>query len=86
MLCKVDITYFGLLLLCGIDDGRAAHFSDLAAFSVERPAADLIPKHIFDKQDAAIKPEHQFVKEFNILQQVIIRVAGQRGERKSTLV
>ncbi|TNN83465.1 hypothetical protein EYF80_006446 [Liparis tanakae] len=65
------------------DDGSAAHFSNLAAFPIERPTADLIPKHIFDKQDAAIKSEHEFVKQFNVLQQVIIGVAVHRGDTMS---
>lgn len=75
--------YFGLLLLCGVDNGSAAYFSNLAAFPIERPTADLIPKHIFDKQDPAIKSEHEFVKQFNVLQQVIIGVAVHRGETMS---
>lgn len=70
--------YFGLLLLCSIDDGGAAYFSNLAAFTIERPTADLISKHIFDKQDPAIKSQHKFVKQFNVLQQVVIRVTVHR--------
>lgn len=68
--------YFGLLFLCCVDDGGAAHFCNLAAFPVEGPTADLVPQHVFDEQDAAVKAEHQFVKQLNVLQQVIIRIAG----------
>lgn len=69
-------TYFGLLLLCGIDNRSTAHFGNFAAFAIERPAADFIPKHVFDEEDAPIKPQHQLVKQFDVLQQVIIWVAG----------
>lgn len=82
--CTHYHAYFGLLLLCGVDDGSAAYFSDLASFSVERPTADLIPEHVFDKQDAAIKSQHEFVKQFDVLQQVIVRVAERERQRLST--
>lgn len=47
--------YFGLLLLCGVDDGGAADLGNLTTFTVEGPTADLIPQHVFHKQHAAIK-------------------------------
>lgn len=58
-LWKLD---FGLFLLCSIDNGSAAHFSDFATFAVEGPAADLVPEHVFDEQDASIEPQYQFVE------------------------
>lgn len=85
--CFKDLcdTHFGLLLLCGVNNGRAAHFSDLAAFTIERPTADFISKHIFDKQDAAVKSQDKFVKQFNVLQQVVVRVAGHGGRQRGAI-
>lgn len=71
-------TYFGLLLLGGIHNRSTAHFCYFAAFPIKRPAADFIPQHVFDKEDTAIKPKHQLVKQFDVLQQVVIRVAGHK--------
>ncbi len=74
--------YLRLLLFCGVNNGGAADLSKLATLTIKRPTADLVSDHIFDEEDAAIKPQHKFVKQFNVLQQVIIRVAG-HGERQS---
>lgn len=68
-------TYLGLLLLCGIHNGGAAHLCQLTALAIERPAADLVPNDILDEEHAAIEAQGQLVKQFNVLQQVIIRVA-----------
>lgn len=54
--------YLGLLLLGGIYNGGAAHFSYFAALPIKGPAADLIPKNIFDEEDSSIEAESQFVK------------------------
>lgn len=75
-------TYFGLLLLCGIDNRSAAHLCNFAAFPVEGPAADFIPEHVFDKEDTTIKSQHQLVKQFDVLQQVVVRVAGHQKRKK----
>lgn len=75
-------TYLGLLLLCGIDNRSAAHFCNFAAFPVEGPAADFIPEHVFDKEDTTIEPQHQLVKQFDVLQQVVVRVAGHHVRKK----
>lgn len=74
--------YFRLLFFRGIDDGSATHFCNLAAFTVERPAADLIPEHVFDKQHTAVESKHEFVKQLDVLQQVVIRVAGCRTAKR----
>lgn len=83
LLYLLSDAYFGLFFLCRIDNGSAAHFCNLAAFTIERPTADLISKHVFDKQDAAIKSKHEFVKQLNVLQQVIIRVAGRETRQRT---
>lgn len=38
--------HLGLLLLCSIDYGGAAHFGDFSALPVERPAANLVTQDI----------------------------------------
>lgn len=68
-------TYLGLLLLCGIDDGGAAHLCQLTALPIEGPAADLISDDILDEEHATVETQGQLVKQFNVFQQVIIRVA-----------
>lgn len=59
--------HLGLLLLCGVDDGGAAHLSQLAALSVKGPAADLVPDHVFDEEDSATVAEGQPVEQLNVL-------------------
>lgn len=69
------IPHLGLLLLCGVDDGGAADLGQLAALTVEGPAADLVPDHVFDEEDAAVEAERQSVEQLDVLQQVVVRVA-----------
>lgn len=76
-----------LLLFGGINNGGAAHFSYLAALPVEGPAADLIPDHIFDEEYTAIEPQRQLVKQLDIFQHVVVRIAeGKKKLNKSTLI
>lgn len=66
--------HLGLLLLRGVNDGGAAHLSQLTALSVKGPAADLIPDHIFDEEDSATVAERQPVEQLNVLQKVVVWV------------
>lgn len=47
-------SYLRVLLLSGVDDGRAADFCQLAALSVEGPAADLIADHVLQKENTPV--------------------------------
>lgn len=67
--------YLGLLLLGGIHDGGAAHLCQLTTLAIERPAADFITNDVLDEEHAAIEAQGQLVKQFNVFQQVIVRVA-----------
>lgn len=64
--------YFGLFLLSGINDGGTANLSDLASVSIEGPAADFISEHVFNEKHSTIKAQPQFIKQLNVLQQVVI--------------
>lgn len=64
-----------LLLLSGVDYRRAAHLCNLPALAVKGPATNLITNHILDEKHSAIEPQRQLVKQLNVLQHVIIRVA-----------
>lgn len=70
-------SHLGLLLLGGVDDRGAAHLGQLAALAVKGPAADLVPDHVFDEEDAAVEAERQSVEELDVLQQVVVRVAAE---------
>lgn len=72
------LRYLGLLLLCGVDDGGAAHLSDLASLAVEGPAADLVADHILDEEHTVVEAQRQLVKELNVLQHVVVRVTAWR--------
>lgn len=69
--------YLGLLLLRGVDDGRAADLGQLAALTVKGPAADLVSNHVFDEEDAAVEAKRQPVKELDVLQHVVVGVAAE---------
>lgn len=77
MICPLseERSYLCLLLLCGIHDGGAAHLCQLATLAIERPAADFITNDILDEEHTAIESQGQLVKQLNVFQQVIIRVA-----------
>lgn len=66
--------YFGLFLLSGINYGGTAHLRDLASLSIEGPAADFISQHVFNEEHSTIKAQPQFIKQLDVLQQVVIRV------------
>lgn len=68
--------YLSLLLLGGIDDGGAADLGDLTALAVKGPAADLIPDDVLDEQDPPVEAQGQLVKQLDVLQHVVIRVAA----------
>lgn len=74
--------HLGLLLLSGVHDGGAADLGQLAALTVEGPAANLIPDHVFDEEDAAVEAERQPVEQLDVLQQVVVRVTEGSQERK----
>lgn len=61
-----------MLLLSGIDDGRAADFSQLAALSIKGPAADLITDHVLQEENTAVVAQGQLLKQFNVLEEVVI--------------
>ncbi len=72
------VTDLCLLLLSGVDYRRAAHLCNLPALAVKGPATNLITNHILDEKHSAIEPQRQLVKQLNVLQHVIIRVATNR--------
>ena len=72
-------SHHGLFLLRGVDDGGAAHLGDLAALPVERPAADLVSDHVLDEEHTAVEAKGELVKQLNVLQHVVIRVARRRN-------
>ena len=62
-----------------IDDGLAADFGYFFIMSVESPTAYLSPAHyVFDELDSAAETHREFVKQFDVLQKVVVRVAAQR--------
>ena len=68
--------YLGLFLLGGVDDRGTADFSDLAALAIEGPAADFIPNDILYEQDPSIKAQGQLIKQFDVLQHIVVRIAA----------
>lgn len=78
--------HLGLLLLSGVHNGGAADLGQFAALTVERPAANLVPDHIFDEEDAAVEAERQPVEQLDVLQQVVVRVTEGSRETKKCLV
>lgn len=74
-----DPTHLGLFLLCGVYDGGAANLCQLAALTVERPTADLVANDILDEEHAAVEAQGELVKQLDVFQQVVIRVAEKPG-------
>lgn len=67
--------HLSLLLFCGIHNGGATHFCNLPALAIKRPTADLVPNHVFDEQDPAVESQRQLVKQLDVFQHVVIRIA-----------
>lgn len=78
--------YLRLLLLCGVNNGGAAHFGDLAPLAVKGPTTDLISDHIFDEEDAAVEPQGQFVKQLNVFQHIVVRVAVEDNKNYEDII
>jgi len=69
-----------VFLVGAVDDGRAADLGNLLPVSIVRPAADLLAAdHVLDEQDPAVETQRQLVKQLNVLQQVVVRVAEDTG-------
>lgn len=69
-------SYFGLLLLRGVDDGGATDLRNFSALAVKRPAADLIPDDVLYEQDPPVEAQGEFIKELDVLQHIVIRIAA----------
>lgn len=65
-------SYLCVLLLSGIDNGCAADFGELAALSIKGPATDLITDHVLQEENTAVVAQGQFLKQLNVLQEVVI--------------
>lgn len=78
--------HLGLLFLSGVHNGGAADLGQFAALTVERPAANLIPDHVFDEEDAAVEAERQPVEQLDVLQQVVVWVTEEGKEVKKCCV
>jgi len=73
----------GVLLVRAVHDGRATHFGNLLPVAVVRPAADLLAAdHVLDEQDATVETQRQLIKQFNVLQQVVVGVTAHHSVRK----
>lgn len=68
--------YLGLFLLSSIDDGGTTDFSNLSALTIKGPAADFVPNDIFYEQDPSIKAQRELIKEFNVFQHIVVRIAA----------
>lgn len=69
---RIPNQYLGLLLLCGIHYRGTTDFSKFPTLSIERPAADFIPYDILNEKNSAVESERELVKQFYVLQQVVI--------------
>lgn len=67
--------YLCLLLLSSINNGCAADFCQFTALSVKGPAADLVSNDIFNEEYTTTVAQGQLLKQLDILEQVVIRVA-----------
>lgn len=65
-----------VLSISRIDNWFTAHFRHLPSVTVEGPATDLAPSNnVLHELDPTAKPHRELVKELNVLQEVVIRVA-----------
>lgn len=59
--------YLCVLLVCAINNRSTADLSNLLPMPIEGPAANLVTSYdIFDKQNSAIEPQAEFIKELHI--------------------
>ena len=64
---------FGVLPVSGVDNSSATNLSDLLTVTIEAPAADLVAaNNILDEENSVAEPQTQLVKQFNVLQEVVI--------------
>ena len=66
--------YLCIFPIGGVDNGRAADLCNPLTMAVEAPAADLVGSdHVLDEEDPVGEAETQFVKELNVLEDVVVR-------------
>ena len=57
----------------GVDDGGAADLGYLVFMSVEGPTANLLTAdHVLDEENATVEAQTQLIKEFDVLQQIVV--------------
>lgn len=68
--------HFRVLAICCINNGGAADLRHFFAMTIKGPATDFTwTNHILNKEYSLVKTQRQLVKQFNILEQIIIRGA-----------
>ena len=75
--------YLGVLAISSIDYGFTAHFGYLLPVAVECPATNLSSTHnVLNELDSLAKPDRELVKQFNVLEKIVIRVPEGEGGRR----
>ena len=68
----------------GVDNGGATHFGHFVLVAVEGPTADLLtPNHVFNEQNPIVEAQTQLIKEFDVLQQIVVGGAEKRWKEAS---
>ena len=68
-----------MFLVGSIHDRRAADFCNLLRMAIKVPAANLDRSNdVFDQKQSVTEMKGQFIKQFQILQEIIIRITVEK--------
>lgn len=71
---RLRILDLGVFLVGRINDGRTTHLGHLLAVAEEGPAANLVrADHVLYEQNATTETQREFIEEFDVLQQIVVR-------------
>lgn len=71
---RLRILDLGVFLVGRINDGRTTYLGYLLAVAEEGPAANLVrADHVLDEQNATTETQREFIEEFDVLQQIVVR-------------
>jgi hypothetical protein len=64
-----------VLPVCGIDYRFTANFGDFLPIAIKGPTADFSPaNYVLHKLDSVPESDRELVKQFNVLEKIVIRV------------
>lgn len=69
--------YLGVFLICGVHDGSATDLGHFLSMTEKGPKTNLLRTNdILEEKNSTAESQTEFVKQFKILEQIVVRSAS----------